>query len=180
MHDYGEFGDEFDGEFDDIDEAALIEATAQVEAQSRLSRCSLQSRGGSIDSPAKDFGDNDHYSQQQYLQTWRESNGASLRQTTLTGAILCENIRPSPSQGTASRHNPNRQESQLPMASNRYPLIANQIQELPTHHRLDLDAVKTWVYPTNLEHRDYQFNIVQGGLFNNLLVALPTGDNPSF
>ena len=173
MYDYGEFGDEFD----DIDEAALIAATVQVEAQSRLASFSFQSRGGSVDSLGKDFGDNDHYSQRQSAQNTREPNGTSLRQTTLTGAILCENIRPSPSQGASSRH---RQESQLPMASNKYPLIANQNQELPTHHRLDLDAAKTWVYPTNLTHRDYQFNIVQGGLFNNLLVALPTGDDPPF
>ncbi|KAI9744025.1 MAG: 3'-5' DNA helicase, partial [Chaenotheca gracillima] len=48
--------------------------------------------------------------------------------------------------------------------------------EPPTHHELNPDALQTWVYPTNLGSiRDYQFNIVQKGLFHNLLVALPTG-----
>ncbi|KAI9679984.1 MAG: 3'-5' DNA helicase [Caeruleum heppii] len=54
-------------------------------------------------------------------------------------------------------------------------------KEPATQHKLDLDAAKTWVYPTNLgTTRDYQFNIVQKGLFNNLLVALPTGLGKTF
>lgn len=51
--------------------------------------------------------------------------------------------------------------------------------ESPTHHQLDLEAVKTWKYPTNVELRDYQFNIVSKALLNNILVALPTGLSPS-
>lgn len=58
--------------------------------------------------------------------------------------------------------------------------LANKI-EPPTHHKLDAEALKTWVYPTNLgKIRDYQFNIVQRGLFHNLLVALPTGLGKTF
>ncbi|KAI2638209.1 type III restriction enzyme [Xylaria nigripes] len=53
--------------------------------------------------------------------------------------------------------------------------------ESPTHHKLDQDALKTWVYPTNLgPTRDYQFSIVKNGLFNNTLVALPTGLGKTF
>lgn len=53
--------------------------------------------------------------------------------------------------------------------------------EPPTHHELDVDAMKTWVYPTNLgPTRDYQFSIVKNGLFNNTLVALPTGLGKTF
>ncbi|KAI1779444.1 P-loop containing nucleoside triphosphate hydrolase protein [Hypoxylon cercidicola] len=53
--------------------------------------------------------------------------------------------------------------------------------EPPTHHELDSDAMKTWVYPTNLgPTRDYQFSIVKNGLFNNTLVALPTGLGKTF
>jgi ATP-dependent DNA helicase MPH1 len=53
--------------------------------------------------------------------------------------------------------------------------------EAPTHHKLDQEALKTWVYPTNLgPTRDYQFNIVRQGLFNNMLVALPTGLGKTF
>ncbi len=63
----------------------------------------------------------------------------------------------------------------------RYNFIVDQKQEPPTHHKLDPEAIKTWVYPTNLGTiRDYQFNIVQRGLFNNLLVALPTGLGKTF
>ncbi|KAI1821748.1 type III restriction enzyme [Xylaria intraflava] len=53
--------------------------------------------------------------------------------------------------------------------------------EQPTHHELDQNALKTWVYPTNLgPTRDYQFSIVKNGLFNNTLVALPTGLGKTF
>lgn len=51
----------------------------------------------------------------------------------------------------------------------------------PTHHELDNEAIKTWVYPTNLGIiRDYQFTIVSNALFNNTLVALPTGLGKTF
>ena len=53
--------------------------------------------------------------------------------------------------------------------------------EPPTHHELDQETLKTWVYPTNLgPTRDYQFSIVKNGLFNNTLVALPTGLGKTF
>ena len=53
--------------------------------------------------------------------------------------------------------------------------------EPPTHHKLDNEAIATWVYPTNLgKTRDYQFNITQCGLFHNVLVALPTGLGKTF
>ncbi|ROT40061.1 helicase C-terminal domain-containing protein [Sodiomyces alkalinus F11] len=49
------------------------------------------------------------------------------------------------------------------------------------HHELDTVALKTWVYPNNLGAvRDYQYSIVKNGLFNNTLVALPTGLGKTF
>lgn len=60
-----------------------------------------------------------------------------------------------------------------------FPLSTQK--EPPTHHQLDEEAIKTWVYPTNLGiTRDYQYNIVSRGLFHNLLVALPTGLGKTF
>ncbi|KAH8675678.1 hypothetical protein BX600DRAFT_432241 [Xylariales sp. PMI_506] len=53
--------------------------------------------------------------------------------------------------------------------------------EAPTHHELNNEALKSWVYPTNLGAiRDYQYTIVKEGLFNNTLVALPTGLGKTF
>ncbi|KAF1351271.1 hypothetical protein BDV97DRAFT_398217 [Delphinella strobiligena] len=58
--------------------------------------------------------------------------------------------------------------------------LATQVEGV-THHKLDQEAIKTWVYPTNLgTTRDYQYNIVARGLFHNLLVALPTGLGKTF
>ncbi|KEF54933.1 fanconi anemia group M protein [Exophiala aquamarina CBS 119918] len=60
-----------------------------------------------------------------------------------------------------------------------WPLLNRN--EPPTHHRLNPEAMATWVYPTNLGRiRDYQYNIVHKGLFNNLLIALPTGLGKTF
>ncbi|KAH7035089.1 uncharacterized protein B0I36DRAFT_264216 [Microdochium trichocladiopsis] len=53
--------------------------------------------------------------------------------------------------------------------------------EPPTHHELNVEAMQTWIYPTNIGAiRDYQYSIVKNGLFNNTLVALPTGLGKTF
>ncbi|KAI9698381.1 MAG: 3'-5' DNA helicase [Candelina mexicana] len=85
-----------------------------------------------------------------------------LRQTTLFGGTVGP-TEPDPSE--ALRRN--------------WPL-ANK-DEAPTHHELDEETLRTWVYPTNLGTiRDYQYSIVQRGLYHNLLVALPTGLGKTF
>lgn len=84
----------------------------------------------------------------------------NLRQTTLFGtqAILSQTQ-------AVTKHN--------------WPL-ANREEE-PTHHKLDREALATWVYPTNLGTiREYQYSIVARGLYHNLLVALPTGLGKTF
>ncbi|KAM3065945.1 3'-5' DNA helicase [Clarireedia jacksonii] len=59
--------------------------------------------------------------------------------------------------------------------------LVDKTPEPPTHHVLDTEALNTWVYPTNLGSiREYQYSIVHSGLFNNLLVALPTGLGKTF
>lgn len=84
----------------------------------------------------------------------------NFRQTTLFGAV----------------------QEQQPSTQRRghtWPL-ANR-DEPPTHHILDREALKTWVYPTNLGRiRDYQYNIVGCSLYHNTLVALPTGLGKTF
>lgn len=53
--------------------------------------------------------------------------------------------------------------------------------EPPTHHKLNTEALGTYIYPTNLGTiREYQWNIVNKGLFANTLVALPTGLGKTF
>ena len=87
---------------------------------------------------------------------------ANLRQTTLFG----DNVAGAEQQSQSTRRR-------------NWPL-ANR-DEPPTHHKLDHEALKTWVYPTNLGTiRDYQYNIVSRGLYHNLLVALPTGLGKTF
>lgn len=49
-----------------------------------------------------------------------------------------------------------------------------------THHFIDYNQLLTYIYPTNFEIRDYQFNIVKKAFYNNLLVTLPTGLGKTF
>ncbi|KAI9784765.1 MAG: 3'-5' DNA helicase [Geoglossum umbratile] len=101
------------------------------------------------------------FSSQQRRHASSTSRG-SFRQTTLFGGRAED---PDPPSQTNSRRN--------------WPLVNSQ--EPLTHHKLDRKAMETWVFPTNLgSTRDYQFNIVQKGLFHNLLVALPTGLGKTF
>jgi ERCC4-related helicase len=44
----------------------------------------------------------------------------------------------------------------------------------------DLLEAKHWIYPLNKPKRDYQFNIIKHSLFENTLVALPTGLGKTF
>ncbi|KAL8322988.1 hypothetical protein RB597_008640 [Gaeumannomyces tritici] len=87
-----------------------------------------------------------------------------FHQTTLSGRPLADS---GPSQ------------AQRPGAGRTYR--GDMPAEPPTHHELDNEALKTWVYPMNLGAiRDYQFSIVKNGLFSNTLVALPTGLGKTF
>ncbi|KAH7358782.1 type III restriction enzyme [Plectosphaerella cucumerina] len=68
-----------------------------------------------------------------------------------------------------------------PLAPNLGRVYRGDKPDVPTQHILDLDALKTWLYPKNLGAiRDYQYSIVKNGLFNNTLVALPTGLGKTF
>jgi ATP-dependent DNA helicase MPH1 len=91
------------------------------------------------------------------------TNSGNYRQTTLFG-------------GEAAVADPRLSQSLAPRV-----FRADVPREEPSHHELDRLAMETWVYPTNLGAiRDYQFSIVKNSLFNNTLVALPTGLGKTF
>ncbi|PGH35005.1 ATP-dependent DNA helicase MPH1 [[Emmonsia] crescens] len=91
------------------------------------------------------------------------SQQKNLRQMTLFGGPSQTSKLPLPSQSM----------------SRSWPLVNHN--EPPTHHKLDPNAVRSWIYPINLgKKREYQFNITQRALFQNLLVALPTGLGKTF
>ncbi|KHN99996.1 ATP-dependent DNA helicase mph1 [Metarhizium album ARSEF 1941] len=93
----------------------------------------------------------------------KRTASAGLRQTTLWGREVRED---------APFHSP---------APAQRIFRADLPHEEPTHHDIDKKAMETWVYPMNLGAiRDYQFSIVKNSLFNNTLVALPTGLGKTF
>ncbi|TFK41383.1 hypothetical protein BDQ12DRAFT_679374 [Crucibulum laeve] len=53
-------------------------------------------------------------------------------------------------------------------------------QPPPMKLQPDLLEAKHWIYPTNKPKRNYQFNIVKNCLFDNTIVALPTGLGKTF
>ncbi|SSD61597.1 related to ATP-dependent DNA helicase MPH1 [Saccharomycodes ludwigii] len=50
----------------------------------------------------------------------------------------------------------------------------------PTHHQLAYDELPIYIYPTNFPIRDYQVDIVQKSLFQNVLATIPTGTGKTF
>lgn len=61
-----------------------------------------------------------------------------------------------------------------------YEEIRHDITFGPTHHKLCHENLQQFIYPTNFEVRDYQLDIVQKALFQNVLCAIPTGMGKTF
>lgn len=53
-------------------------------------------------------------------------------------------------------------------------------KKLSQNVSLDIDAARSWIFPTNIPERAYQFNIVRSALACNTLVCLPTGLGKTF
>ena len=51
----------------------------------------------------------------------------------------------------------------------------NKKRKKATLPLLDKESCQTWVYPSNLDFRQYQYKIARESLFENSLVCLPTG-----
>ena len=171
-----------DDDFGGVDDATLLAAEAVVdESFVENPRPPKRSRLGGPDVPMRMIGkvtvsgtnrsqnaegtsDSQPFevsSQQDYGRYRLAGSISNLKQTTLFGT-----------QATS-------QESLQQTRHHNWPLARGT--EKKTHHLLDEEEIKTWVYPTNLGNiREYQFNIVARGLYHNLLVALPTGLGKTF
>ncbi|KAF3938429.1 hypothetical protein ABW19_dt0201922 [Dactylella cylindrospora] len=162
---------------DDLDDDLLIAATQQYEEQAASNQKAtptLHSSKSSVKQtprPAaqeEDYGDllenifsSDIIDEEDDFRALPSRNNApsNLRQRTLFGDLADED------ESNETTHRGWR--------------LMNH-NEAPTHHKIDKEAAKTWIYPTNVSHRDYQFNITKRALFTNVLVALPTGLGKTF
>lgn len=61
-----------------------------------------------------------------------------------------------------------------------YEEIRSKVTFGPTHHELIDSKLTNYLYPTNFEVRDYQYNIVHRALLRNTLCAIPTGMGKTF
>ncbi|SCV05991.1 LANO_0H19702g1_1 [Lachancea nothofagi CBS 11611] len=68
----------------------------------------------------------------------------------------------------------------LPNQQPYYEEIQTKVTYGPTHHELNMDSLGTYIYPTNYEVREYQFQIVKKALYENLICAIPTGTGKTF
>ncbi|KAI9720066.1 MAG: hypothetical protein M1812_003193 [Candelaria pacifica] len=140
------------------------QTTQRGATQQRLRRIPSNDDQSSSPSPEVSRGDVGHVSSSSSTTHGQRVAGLQpgLRQTTLFGGVA---------EPTELDH---------PASLRRTWPLTNK-DEAPTHHELDHEALRTWVYPTNLGTiRDYQYSIVQRGLYHNLLVALPTGLGKTF
>ncbi|GMM55767.1 3'-5' DNA helicase [Maudiozyma humilis] len=61
-----------------------------------------------------------------------------------------------------------------------YEEIQRDVSFGRTHHDFNNELLKEYIYPTNFEIREYQFDIVKKALLENLLCAIPTGMGKTF
>lgn len=115
---------------------------------------------------------------------FRKEN-SNTRQTTISGDYSMMvgrypgTMKPPEAQPSA---NQSVIETQRTMGSR--PAFFEELRDREQHrkvfHQLNEDALSTYIYPTNLPEREYQFNIVKTALFQNTLCALPTGLGKTF
>ncbi|KAH3669541.1 hypothetical protein WICMUC_004963 [Wickerhamomyces mucosus] len=67
-----------------------------------------------------------------------------------------------------------------PNAETHYEEIQREVTFHATHHEMNRENLSTYIYPSNLELRDYQYDIIRKALFKNILCAIPTGLGKTF
>ncbi|CCF60463.1 hypothetical protein KAFR_0K01070 [Kazachstania africana CBS 2517] len=68
----------------------------------------------------------------------------------------------------------------LPGQRTFYEEIQREVTFGPTHHAFNEEELPIYIYPTNYEVREYQFDIVRKALYTNVLCAIPTGMGKTF
>jgi ATP-dependent DNA helicase MPH1 len=119
---------------------------------------------------------------------YRESEGGVIstgpeESIVSRGSELSNRSSNPSSSGTSSRYKRQRTLDGLVASDSQpqyeeIPIVENI--NIPTHHKVDYNHLSKYIYPTNFEVRDYQYNLVQRAFYDNLLVALPTGLGKTF
>lgn len=119
-------------------------------------------------------GNSSHFSQSQKKNERKSIEEAFQDDDDLDEALFAqveEDVQPSTSIATSSRN--------ISMGFEDLPPIP-QTQPLEVLPGFDVEAGRTWIYPTNYSVREYQFSIVRSCLYENTLVSLPTGLGKTF
>lgn len=137
----------------------------------RANDSSLQSalKSSSFTNFSSDLGSNQS---QIHKKTSSAKSQRDLFGNIIPSSPISQSVKRQPSQNSSrtSSSKPAHRTSSFAAASN----------ETPTHHQIDYDNLKLYIYPINYEIRDYQFNIIEKCFYNNMLVALPTGLGKTF
>jgi ATP-dependent DNA helicase MPH1 len=185
---------------DDIDDSQLVKLVQQKEAAGNTSRDKPRERVTvdlSMDADDDDGEDEDDTELLKATEAFRSQqkgsqipNGISFNVGTKGSLVpIVDSDEPTTTfdrsgskrytQRTLSGElaSPTSQPLETPPSSIGPAVVDNLV---PTHHELNHENLKTYIYPTNMELREYQFNIVQRALFQNVLCALPTGLGKTF
>ncbi|KAF9036451.1 P-loop containing nucleoside triphosphate hydrolase protein [Hymenopellis radicata] len=195
-----------DEEFDDafLDELDAIQAKATASSVSQLAPTTTRPKPveseDSFDDITFDFNDEELEQAELYVsqrnanrQVASSSKPTSHKQTTLFGDILPSiplrktkqwdhtefaktGIRKPKGKGRSSANNEDDNDDEEEVEFEQFPAPFPPPMKLQP----DLLEAKHWIYPLNQPKRDYQYNIVKHCLWENTIVALPTGLGKTF
>ncbi|KAJ1510928.1 hypothetical protein HMI56_006025 [Coelomomyces lativittatus] len=119
------------------------------------------------------------------LETSTNASSSTLTVAANKDSFSCgSSVSSSSFHSNSSSNNSSTPVSGLPPTDDEYTYVSGAPQTISPEellknassmHPFDPTAITSWIYPTNMPVRDYQFNIVQKALFNNTLVCIPTG-----
>ncbi|KAI9482510.1 P-loop containing nucleoside triphosphate hydrolase protein, partial [Zychaea mexicana] len=162
-----------DDSFDFGDDDELLAAVEQVEKQVEDKK---HQTVNAIDDDFDDFDDEDFILAAETAEQQASTNKGKERQGQLSNFFASSSTARDTSRQINNELVPPTSLEDEPPPTAPSPPPRNT----PCSHEFDAEALPTWIYPVNYSIRLYQWNIVKKALFNNTLVALPTGLGKTF
>ncbi|KAJ7900095.1 P-loop containing nucleoside triphosphate hydrolase protein [Mycena olivaceomarginata] len=150
------------GEFEKLDTFIVDSYQGKAQPVAGPSRAGRGTRQTTLDGP-------EEQTRHRAQSTPKPRNGTKLRLPSL--AIVKRGSRNARDEEDEEGEPVEFEQFPAPFVSHRPP---------PMKLKPDLLEAKHWIYPLNQPKRDYQYNIVKHCLFDNTIVALPTGLGKTF
>ena len=112
------------------------------------------------------------------MEQFEKTNSVPTSKTTITTTTSTTTTITSVTSKWPISYRPELNSKKTHQASISAPINDNEYMR--TYPDFDRQSGRIWIYPTNYEKRDYQYQIVSVALFRNTLVILPTGLGKTF